>query len=218
MCLHFIQMQMSEDATKVILISEDGIKFPVSLPVLRCIGLFKNLLELQGTSTSNISLSLSLSPINVSNVTSLILDKIIEYLDNYVTSRDISAVVSNKDESKKAPLKVKNTIVSMASNTTSTRNIDDDDDDDYDDEEETQVFPNEGSECLIEKDSEFEMISDEEDNEDDESSAFDFENFDEQSLRLFTPFEQQFFSSLDIPTLIEITKVSLFSINNVILY
>ena len=52
----------------------------------------------------------------------------------------------------------------------------------------------------MEEDEDFELKSDDE-------NIFDFANFNEQSLKLFTPYEQNFFGSLDIPTLIEITKV-----------
>lgn len=43
---------------------------------------------------------------------------------------------------------------------------------------------------------------------DDSDEFLDFTSFDDQSLRLFTPFEQSFFASLEIPMLIEITKVA----------
>ena len=43
-----------------------------------------------------------------------------------------------------------------------------------------------------------------------DENVFDFANFDEQSLKLFTPYEQNFSGPSTFPTLIEITKVSEF--------
>lgn len=91
--------------SEVTLISEDGIKFYVSISVVRCIGLFKNLLDL--------SAGAPLPPLQVPNVTSLILEKIIEYLKNYVATRDTMAAISsaggatNVRKTQAAPLKVK---------------------------------------------------------------------------------------------------------------
>lgn len=184
--------------SEVTLISEDGIKFQVSLSVVRCIGLFKNLLDLNAGA--------SLPPLQVPNVTSLILDKIIEYLENYVSSRDTMAAIgaaggaTGARKTQAAPLKVKTTISSIvaASNGASRGTGDDDDDDDFPEESATVLAGDANGTA------DFEMPA-----TDDSDDFLDFASFDDQSLRLFTPFEQSFFASLDIPTLIEITKVRL---------
>lgn len=188
--------------SEVTLISEDGIKFQVSLSVVRCIGLFKNLLDL--------SAGTPLPALQVPNVTSLILDKIIEYLVNYVSSRDTMEAIgaaggaTGARKTQAAPLKVKTTISSIvaASNGAPRSNGDDDDDDDLVDENEVTSTGETGSTA------DFELPP-----ADDSDEFLDFASFDDQSLRLFTPFEQSFFASLDIPTLIEITKVKMRSIS-----
>lgn len=184
--------------SEVTLISEDGIKFQVSLSVVRCIGLFKTLLDL--------SAGAPLPPLQVPNVTSLILDKIIEYLEHYVSSRDTMAAIgaaggaTGVRKTQAAPLKVKTTIssfIAAASNGVSRGNGDDDDDDDLLDD--SVAAP--ATEAAFVEDFEMPPAGD------DSDELLDFASFDDQSLRLFTPFEQSFFASLDIPTLIEITKV-----------
>lgn len=186
---------MSALPSEVTLISEDGIKFQVRIQVVRCIGLFKNLLELHMAMPSS---SGSLPPLKVPNVNSLILDKIIEYLNSYTSSKENSALT------KPNGLKVKNIISGI--HTVNNVNEDDEDEEsaieaDDDGDGEIQITR------IIEED-EFEMKENDETGEDE--NVFDFANFDEQSLKLFTPYEQNFFGSLDIPTLIEITKVSEF--------
>ena len=149
------------------------------------------------------------SILQVPNVNSLILDKIIEYLNNYVASKENSSLIkpmnsSSSSSKTKTSLSVKS-IVSGIQNS-----INDDGDDDEDDSLNCNLTKvnqeKEGDDTDID---EFEMISCEEEEEEEEENAFDFVNFDEQSLKLFTPYEQNFFGSLDIPTLIEITKVNL---------
>lgn len=182
--------------SEVTLISVDGIKFQVSSSVVRCMGLFKNLLDL--------SAGAPLPPLQVPNVTSPILDKIIEYLDNYVSSRETMASVTAAGgatkirKSQAAPLKVKTVISSIvASATPADRSVGDDDDDDL--FEETQNSPSADAQPV----NDFEIPQ----QSDDDDDFLDFATYDDQSLRLFTPFEQAFFSKLDIPTLIELTKV-----------
>ena len=176
---------------EVTLISEDGIKFQVRIQVVRCIGLFKNLLELQST-MSTASSDSNLPPLQVPNVNSLILDKIIEYLNNFTSSRENSALTTVKPFN----LKVKS-IISGIQNKTGNVDIDNEDEDENenDDLDQVEIGP-----VAMEEDEDFELKSDDE-------NIFDFANFNEQSLKLFTPYEQNFFGSLDIPTLIEITKV-----------
>lgn len=184
---------------EVSLISEDGIKFQVRIQVVRCIGLFKNLLELQ----LSMGDSSNLPSLQVPNVNSLILDKIIEYLNNYTASRENSALT--KPNSKVKNLKVKSIISGIKES--NNNNDDDDDDDDYgyniEDDDSLEVTQD------LEVETEEEEENDEFELKSDDENVFDFENFDEQSLKLFTPYEQNFFGSLDIPTLIEITKVIL---------
>ena len=93
---------MSSSAAEVTLVSEDGIKFQVRIQVVRCIGLFKNLLELQSAIGNSAG---PMPPLQVPNVNSLILDKIIEYLNNYTASKENSAL--NK---KSSDLRVKKII------------------------------------------------------------------------------------------------------------
>ena len=176
---------------EVTLISEDGIKFQVRIQVVRCIGLFKNLLELQST-MSTASSDSNLPPLQVPNVNSLILDKIIEYLNNFTSSRENSALTTVKPFN----LKVKS-IISGIQNKTGNVDIDNEDEDENenDDLDQVEIGP-----VAMEEDEDFELKSDDE-------NIFDFANFNEQSLKLFTPYEQNFFGSLDSPTLIEITKV-----------
>lgn len=176
---------------EVTLISEDGIKFQVRIQVVRCIGLFKNLLELHlSMGNINNSTSAALPPLQVPNVNSLILDKIIEYLNNYTASRENSALTT-----KPSSARVKN-IISGIQNKTIGNDDDDDDDNVVEDDESIEIGP-----VSVDDENDFEIPSEDE-------NVFDFANFDEQSLKLFTPYEQNFFGSLDIPTLIEITKVS----------
>lgn len=180
-------MSSSTGPSEVTLISEDGIKFQVRIQVVRCIGLFKNLLELN--SVMNFAPgNVSMPPLQVPNVNSLILDKIIEYLNNFTASRENSALTKPTNG-----IKVKSIISGIQQN---KKNENDYDDDDYEEEgdgdDEIEITE-------IEQD-DFEIPNEDE-------NVFDFANFDEQSLKLFTPYEQNFFGSLDIPTLIEITKV-----------
>lgn len=180
-------MSSSALPSEVTLISEDGIKFQVRIQVVRCIGLFKNLLELHVSMMSGNAIP----PLKVPNVNSLILDKIIEYLNNYTSSKENSALTKPSNG-----LKVKNII----SGINESNNLTDDDED-----EDGESFEDGGARItsLIEED-EFEIKKD---SSEIDETIFDFANFDEQSLKLFTPYEQNFFGSLDIPTLIEITKV-----------
>lgn len=190
------------------LISEDGIKFQVTMHLVRCIGLFKNLLELKLNSALSISGNEDQNSIlKVPNVNSLILDKIIEYLNNYVASKENSSLTkpmnsNSSSKTKTSSLSVKSIVSGIQNSNKSSIDDDDDEDDSLNcnltKEEEQEK---EGDDIEID---EFEMISYEEE----EENVFDFANFDEQSLKLFTPYEQNFFGSLDIPTLIEITKVS----------
>lgn len=191
---------MSSAPQEVTLISEDGIKFQVRIQVVRCIGLFKNLLELHlamGTATTTGSGS-ALPPLQVPNVNSLILDKIIEYLNNYTASRENSALTKPSNNSNKIKSIISG-IQNKSSATAQNNNDDDEDDDLLDGDDSIEIGPME----ITEEDDDFEMMPGEDEN------VFDFANFDEQSLKLFTPYEQNFFGSLDIPTLIEITKVIL---------
>lgn len=182
----------STGPSEVTLISEDGIKFQVRIQVVRCIGLFKNLLELNSAvnfATGNASMP----PLQVPNVNSLILDKIIEYLNNFTASRENSALTKPTNG-----IKVKSIMSGIQQNKNDT-NLNDDDDDyegDGDADDEIEIT---GVVQEIERD-DFEIPTEDE-------NVFDFANFDEQSLKLFTPYEQNFFGSLDISTLIEITKV-----------
>lgn len=176
--------------SEVTLISEDGIKFQVRIQVVRCIGLFKNLLELN--SSLNFGAGGMPPPLQVPNVNSLILDKIIEYLNNYTASRENSALT--KLTSNSSGMKVKSIISGIQNKTI----INDDDDEDEDGDDEIEITG--AIQEIEEEGNEFEVPSEDE-------NVFDFANFDEQSLKLFTPYEQNFFGSLDIPTLIEITKV-----------
>ena len=206
-------MQMSTSTaspSEVTLISEDGIKFQVRIQVVRCIGLFKNLLELN--SSINFG-SNGIPPLQVPNVNSLILDKIIEYLNNYTASRENSALTKPIDKVSPVGMKVKS-IISGIQNKSAIN--DDDDDDEIGGDDEIEIMGSiqdleQGEQDL----NDFEVPSDDE-------NVFDFANFDEQSLKLFTPYEQNFFGSLDIPTLIEITKVIenglIFKISTYILY
>lgn len=194
---------------EVTLISEDGIKFQVRVQVVRCIGLFKNLLELQSAMGNSAG---PMPPLQVPNVNSLILDKIIEYLNNYTASKENSALTRG---GKAADLRVKNIIsgiqaggVSSVSKNSKRMDDDDDGDDNYgDDDDDSVTGIINGAEIVSEvmrydgDEYDFEIPSDDE-------NVFDFANFDEQSLKLFTPYEQNFFGSLDIPTLIEVTKVN----------
>lgn len=177
--------------TKVTLLSEDGIKFPVSLQVVRCIGLFRNLLELHAAAGNAAS---TLPTLQVPNVTSLILDKIVEYLDNYVSAREFSTV-TRKRASDEGKTTVAHIVSSVKKDSVAN-------DDDYDDDDGDHLPDGRGGSPAEETldDGEFDVISDDED-------VFDFANYDEQRLCLFTPYEQNFFASLDIPTIIEITKV-----------
>lgn len=183
-------MSTSLGPSEVTLISEDGIKFQVRIQVVRCIGLFKNLLELH--SAMNSMTSSGIPPLQVPNVNSLILDKIIEYLNNYTASRENSALTKPSNSDK---IKVKSIISGIQA-----KSANDDDDDDIDDKDDGDNDFIEITGGIQEEENEFELPSDDE-------NVFDFVNFDEQSLKLFTPYEQNFFGSLDIPTLIEITKV-----------
>ena len=188
-------MSSSTFPSEVTLISEDGIKFQVRIQVVRCIGLFKNLLELHMTISSGNSTNALIPPLKVPNVNSLILDKIIEYLNNYTASKENSALTNPNGNG----LKVKNIISGIQNNSAN---------DDDEDEDEAIIGDDEGGvqiTSLIAED-EFEFRNKNDENGEDEN-VFDFANFDEQSLKLFTPYEQNFFGSLDIPTLIEITKV-----------
>ena len=190
-------MSSSTFPSEVTLISEDGIKFQVRIQVVRCIGLFKNLLELHMTISSGNSTNALIPPLKVPNVNSLILDKIIEYLNNYTASKENSALTNPNGNG----LKVKNIISGIQNNSAN---------DDDEDEDEAIIGDDEGGvqiTSLIAED-EFEFRNKNDENGEDEN-VFDFANFDEQSLKLFTPYEQNFFGSLDIPTLIEITKVSI---------
>lgn len=184
--------------SEVTLISEDGIKFQVRIQVVRCIGLFKNLLELHVAMSS--SSATNIPSLKVPNVNSLILDKIIEYLNNYTASKENSALTTQS-----GGLKVKS-IISGSQN----KNFEDDEDeddggvicDDENDDGSVQIT------SLVEED-DFEFKNSNDENDKIDENVFDFANFDEQSLKLFTPYEQNFFGSLDIPTLIEITKVTM---------
>ena len=195
--------------SEVTLISEDGIKFQVRIQVVRCIGLFKNLLELHVTMGGSVSNhnnnsnpATNIPPLKVPNVNSLILDKIIEYLNNYTASKENSALTTKPNG-----LKVKNIISGIQKNNSTEDDEDEDgesveaDDDEADDDEDDGGIKI----TRFTEEDEFELKCNDE-NGDDEN-VFDFANFDEQSLKLFTPYEQNFFGSLDIPTLIEITKV-----------
>lgn len=184
---------MSTGPSEVTLISEDGIKFQVRIQVVRCIGLFKNLLELN--STMNFG-TIEIAPLQVPNVNSLILDKIIEYLNNYTASRENS--VLTKPTGNAGGMKVKSIISGIQSKTILNDDDDYDGNGDGDDEIELSGGIQEGEGG--EEENEFDVPSEDE-------NIFDFTNFDEQSLKLFTPYEQNYFGSLDIPTLIEITKV-----------
>lgn len=188
--------------SEVTLISEDGIKFQVRIQVVRCIGLFKNLLELHVAMSSGSSNSATSIPsLKVPNVNSLILDKIIEYLNNYTASKENSALTKPTGTG----LKVKNIINGIHNKVVS--NSDDEaicDDDDDDDEGGCGGGGGARIRSVVEED-DFEFRST---NEEIDDNVFDFANFDEHSLKLFTPYEQNFFGSLDIPNLIEITKVS----------
>lgn len=190
--------------SEVTLISEDGIKFQVRIQVVRCIGLFKNLLELHVAMSSGISNSATSIPsLKVPNVNSLILDKIIEYLNNYTASKENSALTKPTGTG----LKVKNIINGIHNKVVS--NSDDDDDAICDDDDDDEGGGGRGGaqiRSVVEEDEDdFEFRSA---NEEIDENVFDFANFDEHSLKLFTPYEQNFFGSLDIPNLIEITKVS----------
>ena len=191
------------------LVSEDGIKFQVTMHLVRCIGLFKNLLELKLNSGLSVSGNeVQNSILQVPNVNSLILDKIIEYLNNYVASKENSSLTKLMNSSSSSKTKTSLSVKSIVSGIQNS--INDDGDDDEDDSLNCNLTKvnqeKEGDDTDID---EFEMISCEEEEEEEEENAFDFVNFDEQSLKLFTPYEQNFFGSLDIPTLIEITKVNL---------
>ena len=181
-------MSSTAGPSEVTLISEDGIKFQVRIQVVRCIGLFKNLLELNST----MNFSTAMPPLQVPNVNSLILDKIIEYLNNYTASRENSALTKPSEG-----IKVK----SIISGIQNKINDDDDEDDENDDDGDDEIEITGGIHEEEENGKDFEIPSEDE-------NVFDFSNFDEQSLKLFTPYEQNFFGSLDIPTLIEITKVT----------
>ena len=186
-------MSYSTSPSEVTLISEDGIKFQVRIQVVRCIGLFKNLLELNST----MNFGTGMSPLQVPNVNSLILDKIIEYLNNYTASRENSALTKpNGGGGGGGGMKLKSIITGIQNKTI----LNDDDDEDGDGEDEIEITGGIQGIDEEEEGNEFEIPSDDE-------NIFDFNNFDEQSLKLFTPYEQNFFGSLDIPTLIEITKV-----------
>lgn len=177
--------------SEVTLISEDGIKFQVRIQVVQCIGLFKNLLELHLSTNSGSPLP----SLQVPNVNSLILDKIIEYLNNFTASRENSVLTKPSSINS---MKVKS-IINGIQNKAKNENEDDGDGDDDDEDDDSVKI----SSIPMEQDfDEFELNGDDE-------NIFDFANFDEQSLNLFTPYEQNFFGSLDIPTLIEITKVIL---------
>lgn len=184
--------------SEVTLISEDGIKFQVRIQVVRCIGLFKNLLELQ--MSSNNTNVCALPPLQVPNVNSLILDKIIEYLNNYTASRENSALTKPKA----SDLKVRSVLSGIQSSASKLNDDGDEDDLDGDGDEDVVITGtgsnNNKQQQEEEEDDEFGIPGDDE-------NVFDFSNFDEQSAKLFTPYEQNFFGSLDIPTLIEITKV-----------
>lgn len=183
--------------SEVTLISEDGIKFQVRIQVVRCIGLFKNLLELNST----MNFGTEMPPFQVTNVNSLILDKIIEYLNNYTASRENSALTKVNGGGGGIDggggMKIKSIISGIQNKTIFN---DDDDDDDGDGDDEIEISGAIQGIDEEEERNEFEFPSDDE-------NIFNFNNFDEQSLKLFTPYEQNFFGSLDIPTLIEITKV-----------
>ncbi len=186
-------MSASSTSQEVTLISEDGIKFQVRIQVVRCIGLLKNLLELHLAmgNASNSSTS-TLPPLQVPNVNSLILDKIIEYLNNYTASRENSAIKKSTNSNR-----IKSIISGIQNKAAQSVNDDDEDDGDLDGDDSIEIGP---ITMMEEDENDFEMPRDDE-------NVFDFANFDEQSLKLFTPYEQNFFGSLDIPTLIEITKV-----------
>lgn len=188
-------MSSSSSPSEVTLISEDGIKFQVRIQVVRCIGLFKNLLELN----SAMNFGIGMAPLHVPNVNSLILDKIIEYLNNYTASRENSALTKpNGGGAGGGGMKLKSIISGIQNKTI----LNDDDDGDGDGDDEIEITGGIQGIDGEEEGNEFEIPSDDE-------NIFDFNNFDEQSLKLFTPYEQNFFGSLDIPTLIEITKVQI---------
>ena len=173
----------------VTLVSEDGIKFPVSMSVLRCIGVFKTLIELHQSS--------ALPQLPVAHVNSLILAKIIDYLKSYVESRQMHLALSGPAAAAAKPV----------TRRTTGHVTDDDDEEDEDEDEaggEAAAAPGEAPALQVE------LLSDDDDafrDLLDDSNLFDFASFDERSLRVFSPFEQHFFASLDIPTLIEVTKV-----------
>lgn len=193
---------MSSQVSEVTLVSEDGIKFQVRIQVVRCIGLFKNLLELHSTGI--------LPPLQVPNVNSLILDKIIEYLNNFTASRENSALSKPRNSTSTRSVIISGIQAMNGTEESSTTNDNNEDDDDEDDEDGdyqvsglTKIGTTPENAITIDND-EFQFVSSDEE----EENIFDFANFDEQSLKLFTPYEQNFFGALDIPTLIEITKVN----------
>jgi hypothetical protein len=180
---------------KFTLISEDGIKFDISYSMIKNIGLFKNIIQLDESDCPKI--------FPVPSVSSLILDKIVEYLDNYVQDRLLNDSISNIKQSKEK--------------TENYSSENDDNDSDFDSDDLIDKEREENDDSNVKNKLLNDNGDDQDDNDSEDFCSLDASDF--SNLKILTPFEQTFFSSLDIPTLMELTKViSIFFLKKSILH